>query len=91
MRFEWDSRKARENARKHTVTFDEATTVFNDPLALTFVDDAHSHGEQRFLTLGTSSDGRLLVVSHVDRAGTLRLLSARRMTSRERRDYEQYR
>ena len=73
MRFEWDSTKARNNVRKHRVTFDEATSVFNDPLALTLADSAHSRGELRFLTLGTSARGRLLVVSHVDRAGTLRL------------------
>jgi uncharacterized DUF497 family protein len=74
MRFEWDSRKARGNTRKHGVTFDEAMTVFSDPFALTFADHAHAHGEHRFLTLGASSKGRLLVVSHVDRAATLRIL-----------------
>ena len=90
MHFEWDSRKASANFRKHGVTFDEAATVFYDPLALTFADAAHSHGEHRFLTVGTSARGRLLVVSHLDRAATLRLLSARRVTARERRDYEQF-
>ena len=57
MQFEWDSRKAKANARKHRVTFDEAATVFGDPLALTFVDPDHSSDEERFLTFGVSGNG----------------------------------
>jgi uncharacterized DUF497 family protein len=88
--FEWDSRKAASNETKHGVSFDEATTVFNDPLALTFEDRPHSQGEERYLTFGLSSAQVPLVVSHTDRGGNIRILSARRMTPKERRDYEQY-
>jgi hypothetical protein len=64
LRFRWDSRKAAENLRKHRVSFTEATTVFDDPLSVTIPDPDHSIGEQRFLLLGTSTRGRLLVVAH---------------------------
>ena len=90
MRFEWDPEKAELNREKHRVTFEEATTVFGDPLALTFDDPDHSAGEQRFLTFGTAATGKALVVSHTDRGDTIRIISAREMTRRERRTYEQY-
>jgi uncharacterized protein len=90
VQFEWDSRKAAANAAKHGVSFDEATTVFNDPLALTFDDPAHSQGEYRYLTFGVSAAQIALVVCHTDRDDTIRIISARRMTPKERRDYEQY-
>ena len=90
MRFEWDAAKSKRNEAKHGVTFDEATTVFGDPLALTFDDVEHSVDEERFLTFGISAASRALVVAHTARGDTIRIISARPMTARERRDYEQY-
>jgi uncharacterized protein len=86
--FEWDRRKAAFNMRKHGVSFDEAATVFGDPLAATFDDPAHSLGEHRFVTIGHSMAGKLLVVCHADRQGSLRLISARRTTPGERKRNE---
>src|SRR5688500_16094954 len=89
LEFEWDHKKAAANRRKHGVTFEEATTVFGDPLAAIFVDEGHSRSELRAIMIGSSDVNRLLVVRVTDRAGRLRILSARRATKRERRDYEQ--
>jgi hypothetical protein len=92
VQYEWDPKKARGNARKHRVSFDEALTVFLDPLALTFDDPDHSADEHRFITIGLSSRDRVLVVAHVDRLDDrVRIISARRATSRERHDYEERR
>ncbi len=88
MRFEWDRSKAASNLRKHAVSFDEAVTVFYDPLAATFADRVHSHDEDRFLTIGYSAQGRLLVICHVERGTAVRLISARRATPRERKRHE---
>lgn len=88
MQFEWDRAKAAANRRKHRVSFQEASTVLQDPLSATFPDPA-SDGEQRFVTIGTSALGRLLVVAHIERVDTIRLISARRATRREREFYEQ--
>jgi len=88
MRFEWDGTKAISNLRKHRVSFDEAVTVFYDPLAATFADPDHSHDESRLVTVGYSVQGRLLVVCHVERGEMVRLISARRATHRERRRHE---
>ena len=88
MEFEWDSAKAAENLRKHGVSFDEATTVFGDPLALTYTDPDHSAAEIRYLTFGHSVSGRPVVVAHTERAAKIRIISAREMTRREVRDYE---
>ena len=88
MQFEWDQRKAAANLSKHGVTFEEASTVFGDPLALSFSDLDHSYDEHRFLTFGLSSSGRPIVLSHVGAGDTIRLISARRMTAREQSDYE---
>jgi hypothetical protein len=88
MHFEWDSEKAAENLRKHGVSFDEAATVFFDPLSTTIPDPDHSVGEQRFLTMGSSSSGKLLVVAHVESGSTLRLFSARLASASERKRYE---
>ena len=87
--FEWDVNKAAANLRKHEVSFNEASTVFADPLAMLVPDPDHSIGEQRHLVLGTSSRGRLLVVSHAERPPRTRLISARPATRNERRQYEQ--
>jgi uncharacterized protein len=88
MQFEWDRSKARWNLRKHRVSFDEAVTVFYDPLSATVDDPDHSIGEQRLLTIGYSSRGRLLVVSHTERGSAVRIISARRATARERKRHE---
>ena len=88
MNFEWDSDKATENERKHGVSFTEACTVFGDPLALTFEDPDHSEGESRLLTFGVSIQDRVLVVSHTERGGSIRIISARQMTRHERKIYE---
>jgi hypothetical protein len=88
VRFEWDGGKATANLKQHRVSFDEAVTVFYDPLTATFEDPDHSHDEGRFVTVGYSAKGRLLVVCHVERGGAVRLISARRATRRERRRHE---
>jgi hypothetical protein len=85
----WDEAKASANERKHGVAFGEADTVFSDPLAITFQDPDHSPGEHRLLTFGMSSAGRLLVVSHTEKGDTLRIISARPLTRREREIYEE--
>lgn len=89
MDFEWNESKAARNLRDHGVSFEEATTVFGDPLAITYPDPEHSDEEDRFLTFGLTSDGRFIVVSHTDRNDKIRPISAREMTRKERRDYEQ--
>jgi uncharacterized protein len=86
--FEWDSGKALANAGRHGVTFDEASTVFGDPLALLMADPDHSEGEARYLLLGMSTRQRLLVVAFAERPPMTRLISARRATRPERRRYE---
>jgi len=86
--FEWDATKASTNAQKHGVTFDEASTVFADPLALLMPDPDHSEGEERYLLLGMSTQERLLVVAFAERPPRTRLISARRAIRRERRRYE---
>mgnify|MGYP001598965706 CR=1 FL=1 len=89
MKFEWDSRKAGINLRKHGVSFDEAGSVFLDRLALSGPDPEHSVGESRYITFGMSRLGRLLVVSHMYRPGAIRIINARRMTRGERKIYEE--
>jgi len=89
MEFEWDPEKAERNLAKHDVSFSEAATVFGDPLALTYFDPDHSGEEDRFLTFGRSSSGRMLVVSHTDREHRIQVISARRMTRKERKQYEE--
>ena len=89
MKFEWDPRKDAANRRKHGVGFREAATVFGDPLATTFPDIDHSISDQRFLTIGVSANGRLLVVAHKEDEATIRIISARPVTRRERRFYEE--
>jgi uncharacterized protein len=88
MSFEWDEEKAKSNITKHDVSFDEATSVFDDPLFLTFADPEHSIQKQRFVIMGESARGRLLVVSYTERIGTTRLISARQVTRKERKAYE---
>ena len=89
MRFEWDPRKAASNLRKHGVSFDEAGSVFLDPLAVSGPDPDHSVGESRYVTFGMSSLGRLLAVSHTYRPGAIRIIAARRVDRAERKLYEE--
>jgi len=88
MDFEWDDAKAELNERKHGVSFAEAMTVFGDPLSLTGYDPDHSEDEDPYLTMGSSAEGRLLLVSHTDRGAKVRIISARPASRRERKDYE---
>jgi uncharacterized DUF497 family protein len=86
--FEWDPEKAKQNLARHGVSFEEASTAFSDPLSLTIFDPDHSAEEDRFVLLGASDKGRLLVVAHTDRDERIRIISARLATGRERRSYE---
>jgi hypothetical protein len=88
MQFEWDPKKAKQNLTKHGVSFDEAVTAFYDPLSATFDDPDHSENEQRYITIGFSSQARLLVVAHAERGGNIRIISARRVTAHERKKPE---
>jgi uncharacterized DUF497 family protein len=87
--FEWDSRKAIRNIRKHGISFEEAATIFGDPLSLTITDPMHSDSEERFVTIGLSLNQRILIVIHTDRGKNIRLISSREATSGERRIYEE--
>ncbi|MDQ1256586.1 MAG: uncharacterized protein QG656_1184 [Candidatus Hydrogenedentes bacterium] len=89
MKFEWDPRKARLNALKHNVTFEEASTALRDPMAATGDDPDHSLREDRFITFGVSEQGRLLVVAHTEEAETIRVISARIANKKERKIYEE--
>lgn len=89
MEFEWNPNKAALNLEKHGVSFQEAATVFNDPLSVTFPDPDHSVGENRYVIIGISRFGQLLVVAHTDRGEKVRIISARRATRLERRFYEE--
>ena len=89
LNFEWDENKARTDLVKHGVSFVEAATVFGDPLSLTIPDPAHSQREDRFIILGHSHQQRLLVVVHTDRGDNIRLISARRTSRSERKNYEE--
>jgi uncharacterized DUF497 family protein len=88
-RFEWDADKAELNIRKHRVSFEEATTVFRDPLSATAPDPDHSIWENRFVTLGLSFAGRLLIIFHAERGESIRIISARNATKQERKIYEE--
>ena len=88
MEFEWDREKAQRNLRKHHVSFDEAVTVFYDPLSATFDDTDHSVGERRYISIDYSARGRLLVVAHTDSGAAVRIISARRATAHERKRHE---
>lgn len=88
MKFEWDPRKAAANLEKHRVSFEEASTVFGDPLAATVPDPLHSGEELRFVTMGLGESGGLLVVVHADRGDVVRIVSARAVAPAERERYE---
>ena len=89
MKFEWDNQKAERNKIKHDISFDEAETVFSDPLAVIFNDEWHSTTEEREIIIGLSNDDRLLLVCFTERTGGIRLISAREVTKKERQDYEE--
>lgn len=89
MNFEWDEAKAAANFRKHKVTFEEASTVFEDDLSLTGRDPDHSLGEHRFITFGLSVANRILAVSHAEHGDAIRIISARPATRTERKMYEE--
>ncbi|MBX7246697.1 MAG: BrnT family toxin [Candidatus Sumerlaeaceae bacterium] len=89
MNFEWDPEKAAASFEKHAVSFEEAASVFGDPLAVSYLDPDHSQTEHRFLTFGCSHFGRQIVVSHTDRLNRVRIITARLMTRRERKAYEE--
>ncbi len=89
MRFEWDAAKARANLSKHGVTFEDASSVFDDPFRLIFADPDHSIEEDRFIIVGGTTEGVILVVSSVERRDSWRLISARKATRFERESYEQ--
>ena len=88
MQFEWDEAKAAQNLAKHGISFEEARTVFGDPLATTIIDPDHSDDEERCLTIGRSENGETIVVWHTDREEVTRIIGARRATPAERRTYE---
>ncbi len=88
MKFEWDKRKAISNIKRHGVPFEEASTVFGDPLSLTIQDPDHSNKEGRYVTIGLSAKFRIIVVIHTDRGDTTRIISARLATKREKINYE---
>jgi uncharacterized DUF497 family protein len=89
MEFESHPSKAAANLRKHGVSFEEAASVFNDPLATVYEDPDHSANEKRFLTIGTSAQGRLLHIAFADRGRRIRIITARRLTRKERELYEE--
>lgn len=89
LRFTWDPRKATANRRKHGVTFREACTAFDDPLSVTIPDPDHSVAEHRFLLVGLTRTGRLVVVAHTERGDEIQLISARPVSRREREAYEE--
>lgn len=89
MIYEWDAEKAKLNLRKHGVSFEDAATVFVDPLALTFPDPYHTGGEEREITIGHSTTGWVVFVAHCQRGNRVRIISARKATRRERKQYEE--
>ncbi|MDF0554262.1 BrnT family toxin [Kamptonema sp. UHCC 0994] len=89
MQFEWNENKAASNLSKHGVSFEEAKTVFDDPLYVDFYDPDHSNDEERYLIVGESNRGRLLIVSYTERCDSIRLISSREVTRTERETYEE--
>jgi hypothetical protein len=89
LRFEWDEEKAKANLKKHGVDFDEATTVFTDPFSITIHDPDHSVNEQRYIDIGSSATGRVLVVVYAELGSNIRIISCRKATRLERKLYEE--
>lgn len=89
MIYEWDAKKAKANLRKHKVSFEEAATVFLDPLAITFPDPDHSEEEEREITIGLTAKSRVVFVAHCPRGDRIRIIGARRASRKERKQYEE--
>jgi len=89
LNFEWDTEKARGNLEKHGVSFEEAGTIFGDLLSETVLDPDHSDDEDRYIIIGTSNRGRVLLVAYTDRNDVIRIISARPLTRSERKQYEE--
>ena len=89
MEFEWDPNKARKNLQKHSVSFNEAATVFGDSLSVTFSDPDHSTRESRYIVTGLSSTGGVLVIAHTYKNNRVRIINARKATRQERKYYEE--
>jgi uncharacterized DUF497 family protein len=87
--FEWDEVKAKTNFKKHKVSFEEGKTIFNDSFLFTFSDNEHSANEERFINIGFSANGRILVLTHTERQDKIRIVSCRKATTQERRFYEE--
>ena len=87
--FEWNSDKALANLIKHDISFEEASTIFDDPMYIMFSDEEHSQGEERYITIGLSQQNRLVMVAHTERMGVIRIISARKATKHERSYYEE--
>jgi uncharacterized protein len=88
LQFEWDSNKAKKNIEAHNVSFEEASTVFGDNLSLTIFDPLHSENEDRYVIIGNSLKNRMLIVIHTERSDKIRIISARKATTKEREQYE---
>ena len=87
--FEWDEKKAKQNLKKHKVSFEEASTIFNDPFSITIPDPDHSIQEERYIDIGISEKGRILIVCYTERGTNIRIISCRKATPMERREYEE--
>lgn len=88
MKFEWDKEKAESNLKKHGISFDEAVSAFDDLFNVDLFDPKHSEDENRFILVGHSENERILIVSYAERGDKIRIITARKVTSKERRDYE---
>lgn len=89
LHFEWDPHKAKSNLQKHQVGFGEASTIFDDPQFITFLDDEHSKDEERYITIGLSNQNRLLMMAHTERNDAIRIISARKATQHEENFYQE--
>jgi uncharacterized DUF497 family protein len=87
--FDWDPQKAKNNLQKHQVDFEEASSIFDDPQFITFLDDEHSQNEERYITIGLSNKNRLLMVAHTERQDKIRIISARKATANEEKFYQE--
>ncbi|MFZ5880843.1 MAG: BrnT family toxin [Chloroflexota bacterium] len=89
LQFEWDPEKAEKNLKKHDVSFEEASTIFDDPQFISFLDEAHSTDEERHITIGLSNKARLLMAAHTERKKHIRIISARKATKNEEKFYNE--
>jgi uncharacterized protein len=89
LHFEWDPKKAESNLQKHQVGFDEAASIFDAPLFITFLDEEHSSSEERYTTIGLSNKNRMVIVAHTERNENIRIISARKATQNEEKFYQE--